>query len=366
MQQRVEILKTLYRGAEILIFDEPTAVLTPQEIEELMEIMRNLVAEGKSIILITHKLKEIMKIADTVTIIRRGKHIETVAKSATNPQQLAEKMVGRQVSFLLEKKLAQPGEVILDIRDLVVKWSHGLKGLNGASFALRRGEILGIAGVDGNGQTELIEAITGLLKVDSGSIQLLGTDITNQSVRSISESGISHIPEDRHKHGLILDFSLSENMVLSTYYRPEYNHNGFLNYKAIDQHAEALVAEFDVRTPNILVSARSLSGGNQQKAIIAREFNNHPELLIAAQPTRGLDVGAIEFIHQRLVEQRNMNKAVLLISYELDEIMQLSDRIAVLYEGQIVGEVLPEQTDDQELGSMMAGTKVMEGGRISG
>jgi simple sugar transport system ATP-binding protein len=366
MQQRVEILKTLYRGAEILIFDEPTAVLTPQEIEELMEIMRNLVAEGKSIILITHKLKEIMKIADTVTIIRRGKHIETVAKSATNPQQLAEKMVGRQVSFLLEKKLAQPGEVILDIRDLVVKGSHGLKGLNGASFALRRGEILGIAGVDGNGQTELIEAITGLLKVDSGSIQLLGTDITNQSVRSISESGISHIPEDRHKHGLILDFSLSENMVLSTYYRPEYNHNGFLNYKAIDQHAEALVAEFDVRTPNILVSARSLSGGNQQKAIIAREFNNHPELLIAAQPTRGLDVGAIEFIHQRLVEQRNMNKAVLLISYELDEIMQLSDRIAVLYEGQIVGEVLPEQTDDQELGSMMAGTKVMEGGRISG
>jgi ABC-type uncharacterized transport system ATPase subunit len=366
MQQRVEILKTLYRGAEILIFDEPTAVLTPKEIDELMIIMRNLVAEGKSIILITHKLKEIMKIADTVTIIRRGKHIETVAKAATNADELAEKMVGRQVSFHLDKKQSKPEEVILDVRNLVVKGRHGLKGLNDTSFELRRGEILGIAGVDGNGQTELIEALTGLLKVNSGTVTLLGKDITNQSVRDISESGISHIPEDRHKHGLILDFSLSENMVLSTYYRPEYNHNGFMDYKAIDKHAEALIAEFDVRTPNILVSAGSLSGGNQQKAIIARELNNYPELLIAAQPTRGLDVGAIEFIHKRLVEQRNQNKAVLLISYELDEIMQLSDRIAVLYEGQIVGVVLPEQTNDQELGSMMAGAKIMEGGRISG
>jgi ABC-type uncharacterized transport system ATPase subunit len=366
MQQRVEILKTLYRGAEILIFDEPTAVLTPQEIDELMGIMRNLVAEGKSIILITHKLKEIMNIADTVTIIRRGKHIETIAKSATNPEELAEKMVGRQVSFHLDKKKSDPGEAVLSVRDLVVKGSHGLKGLNGASFVLRRGEILGIAGVDGNGQTELIEAITGLLKVDSGSIQLLGKDITNQSARTVSESGISHIPEDRHKHGLILDFSLSENMVLSTYYRPEYNHNGFLDYKAIEKHAEALVAEFDVRTPNIHVSAGSLSGGNQQKAIIARELSDQPELLIAAQPTRGLDVGAIEFIHKRLIEQRNQNKAVLLISYELDEIMKLSDRIAVIYEGQVVGEVLPDQTTDQELGSMMAGAKTMEGGRISG
>jgi ABC-type uncharacterized transport system ATPase subunit len=366
MQQRVEILKTLYRGAEILIFDEPTAVLTPQEIDELMEIMRNLVAEGKSIILITHKLKEIMKIADTVTIIRRGKHIETIAKSATNPQELAEKMVGRQVSFHLDKKKAEPGETILKVRDLLVKGRHGLKGLNGASFVLRRGEILGIAGVDGNGQTELIEAITGLLKVDGGAIEMLGKDITNQSSRIISESGMSHIPEDRHKHGLILDFSLSENMVLSTYYRSEYNHNGFLDYKAIDQHAEALIGEFDVRTPNIHVSARSLSGGNQQKAIIARELSDQPDLLIAAQPTRGLDVGAIEFIHKRLVEQRNQNKAVLLISYELDEIMQLSDRIAVLYEGQIVGEVLPEETNDQDLGSMMAGAKIMEGGRVSG
>jgi simple sugar transport system ATP-binding protein len=366
MQQRVEILKTLYRGAEILIFDEPTAVLTPQEIDELMDIMRNLVAEGKSIILITHKLKEIMKIADTVTIIRRGKHIETIAKSATNPQELAEKMVGRQVSFHLDKKKSEPGEAILNVRDLRVKGRHGLKGLNGASFALRRGEILGIAGVDGNGQTELIEAITGLLKVDSGSIELLGKDITNRSPRTVSESGMSHIPEDRHKHGLVLDFSLSENMVLSTYYRPEYNNSGFLDYKAIENHAEALVEEFDVRTPNIHVKARSLSGGNQQKAIIARELSDQPDLLIAAQPTRGLDVGAIEFIHKRLIEQRNQNKAVLLISYELDEIMQLSDRIAVIYEGQVVGEVLPEETNDQDLGSMMAGTKIMEGGRISG
>jgi ABC-type uncharacterized transport system ATPase subunit len=366
MQQRVEILKTLYRGAEILIFDEPTAVLTPQEIDELMGIMRSLVAEGKSIILITHKLKEIMNIADTVTIIRRGKHIQTIAKSATNPEELAEKMVGREVSFHLDKKKSAPGETILNVNDLHVNGRHGLKGLNGASFKLRRGEILGIAGVDGNGQTELIEAITGLLKVDSGSIQLLGKDITNQSARTVSESGMSHIPEDRHKHGLILDFTLSENMVLSNYYRPEYNHNGFLDYKAIEKHAEALVAEFDVRTPNIHVSARSLSGGNQQKAIIARELSDQPELLIAAQPTRGLDVGAIEFIHKRLIEQRNQNKAVLLISYELDEIMKLSDRIAVLYEGQVVGEVFPDQTTDQELGSMMAGAKTMEGGRISG
>jgi ABC-type uncharacterized transport system ATPase subunit len=325
-----------------------------------------LVAEGKSIILITHKLKEILKIADTVTIIRRGKHIETIAKSATNPDQLAEKMVGRQVSFHLGKKKSEPGEIILDVRDLQVKGRHGLKGLNGTSFVLRRGEILGIAGVDGNGQTELIEALSGLLKVDSGSIQLLGKDITNQSVRSIAESGMSHIPEDRHKHGLILDFTLSENMVLSTYYRPKYNKNGFLDYKAIDKHAEDLVSEFDVRTPNIFVTAGSLSGGNQQKAIIARELSDYPEFLIAAQPTRGLDVGAIEFIHQRLIEQRNMNKAVLLISYELEEIMQLSDRIAVLYEGQVVGEVFPEKTNDQELGCMMAGTKITEGGRIRG
>jgi ABC-type uncharacterized transport system ATPase subunit len=366
MQQRVEILKTLYRGAEILIFDEPTAVLTPVEILELIEIMRNLVKEGKSIILITHKLKEIMTIADTVTIIRRGKHIDTLAKSDTNPEELAEKMVGRQVSFHLDKKKAELGETILEVRDLVAKGGHGLKGLNGVSFVLRRGEILGIAGVDGNGQTELIEALTGLRPVDSGSIRSKGKDITNLTAREISESGMAHIPEDRHKHGLVLDFSLSENMVLGTYYRPEYNRNGFLDYQAIEKRAASLVNEFDVRTPNIFVSARSLSGGNQQKAIIARELGEDPDILIAAQPTRGLDVGAIEFIHKRLIEQRNMNKAVLLISYELDEILQLSDRIAVLYEGQIVGEVDPQLTNDQELGLMMAGSSTRKGDRTSG
>lgn len=353
MQQRVEILKTLYRGADILIFDEPTAVLTPQEIEELLVIMRKLVEQGKSIILITHKLKEIMAIADRVTIVRRGKWIDTLPVAGMNPNQLAEKMVGREVSLKLDKKSAVLGEPVLELDKLVVKGRQGLRALNETSFVLRRGEILGIAGVEGNGQSELIEAITGLRPIESGSLKVLGTEMAGAKTRKLSEAGISLIPEDRHKHGLVLDFPMRENMVLETYYLPQFNKGGFLDYDAIDEHAKRLIAEFDVRTPSIHTPARALSGGNQQKAIIAREVDKNPEILIAAQPTRGLDVGAIEFIHKRLVEQRNMGKAVLLISFELDEIMQLSDRIAVIYEGRIVGEVDPAETNDEELGLMM-------------
>lgn len=361
MQQRVEILKTLYRGAEILIFDEPTAVLTPQEISELMEIMKRLVAEGKSIILITHKLKEIMQIADNVTIIRRGKVVDTVKKSETTPQELAEKMVGRNVTFKVDKKPAEPGDVVLQMENIISNNKEGAAILQGLNLQVRAGEILGIAGVDGNGQSELIEALTGLRHVDGGTVKLLGKDITNLSPRKITESGVSHIPEDRHKHGLVLDFSVSENMVLETYYKAPFNKGGFLNFDAIDKHATRLVERFDVRTPSIATHARSLSGGNQQKAIIAREIDKNPTLMIAAQPTRGLDVGAIEFVQQQLIAQRDQGKAVLLISFELDEIINVSDRIAVIYEGQIVGEVLPEKTNDQELGLMMAGSTAKRG-----
>ncbi|MEK3833951.1 ABC transporter ATP-binding protein [Paenibacillus sp. FSL M7-0896] len=356
MQQRVEIMKTLYRGADILIFDEPTAVLTPQEITELMAIMKRLVAEGKSIILITHKLKEIMQISDRVTIIRRGKVIDTVKTTETNPNELAEKMVGRGVTFKVDKQPPHIGESILKLSNVSSKSKDGVPVLNGLSFEVKAGEILGIAGVDGNGQSELIQAITGLRKIDSGSIQVSGKEIGNLSPRKVSEMNVSHIPEDRHKHGLVLDFTVSENMVLETYYKSPYNQKGFLNTDVINKHAEDLVRQFDVRTPSIENKARSLSGGNQQKAIIAREIDKNPTLLIAAQPTRGLDVGAIEFVQKQLIAQRDQGKAVLLISFELDEIMNVSDRIAVIYEGQIVGEVFPQDTNDQELGLMMAGS----------
>lgn len=361
MQQRVEILKTLYRGADILIFDEPTAVLTPQEIVELMVIMRRLVDEGKSIILITHKLKEIMQISDTVTIIRRGKVINSLKTADTNPNILAEMMVGRSVSFKVDKKPATPGEPVLRIQDLRIKNKDNIHVLNGLTMDVKAGEILGIAGVDGNGQSELIEALTGLRKVDSGTVTMRGTEITNWKPRQISESGVSHIPEDRHKHGLILDFTLGDNMVLETYYNAPYNKRGFLNQQAITEQAERLIKQFDVRTPSTETKARSLSGGNQQKAIIAREIDRNPELLIAAQPTRGLDVGAIEFVQQQLISQRDQGKAVLLISFELDEIMNVSDRILVIYEGKIVGEVYPEETNDQQLGLMMSGSTTSGG-----
>ncbi|MFK7695480.1 ABC transporter ATP-binding protein [Paenibacillus sp. HJGM_3] len=358
MQQRVEILKVLYRGADILIFDEPTAVLTPQEIAELMAILRNLAAEGKSIILITHKLKEIMEIADRVTIIRRGKIIDTVRKVETNPNMLAEKMVGRGVSFKVSKTKAQPGEPVLKVSGLRTAGGRGASALKDMSFEVRAGEILGIAGVDGNGQKELIEALTGLGSVESGSIKLRGAELTGRSPRTISEAGISHIPEDRHKHGLVLDFGMNENMVLSTYFRPIYTRGPLLNYETIDKHAAKLIEEFDVRTPSIYTKGRALSGGNQQKAIIAREIDKNPDLLLAVQPTRGLDVGAIEFVHRRLIEQRNQGKAVLLVSFEMDEILNVSDRIAVIYDGRLIGIVDPDETNDRELGLMMAGTAI--------
>ncbi|AST07475.1 heme ABC transporter ATP-binding protein [Anoxybacillus flavithermus] len=362
MQQRVEILKTLYRGADILIFDEPTAVLTPQEIQELIQIMKALVREGKSIILITHKLKEIMEVCDRVTVIRRGKGIGTLNVSETNPNELASLMVGREVHFKTEKQPPKVGKPVLEIEDLVVKDSRGITAVDHLHLTVHAGEIVGIAGVDGNGQTELIEAITGLIKSESGSIRLNGKEIRNLTPRQITETGVGHIPQDRHKHGLVLDFPIGENMVLQTYYKEPYSKRGILNFKAIYDKARQLIQEFDVRTPDEYTKARALSGGNQQKAIIGREVDRDPDLLIAAQPTRGLDVGAIEFIHKRLIEQRDKRKAVLLVSFELDEIMNVSDRIAVIYEGKIVAIVDPKETTEQELGLLMAGSKRKEAG----
>lgn len=366
MQQRVEILKTLYRGAEILIFDEPTASLTPQEIEELIQIMHRLIKEGKSIILITHKLKEIMEVSDRVTVIRKGKGIGTVTTAETNPEQLAELMVGRQVNFKTEKGPANPTEEVLNIKDLVVTDYRGVEKVKALNLSVRRGEIVGIAGIDGNGQSELIEAITGLRKVKSGTITLKNQDITNKKPRQITESGLGHIPQDRHKHGLVLDFTIGHNLALQTYYTPEFAKAGIIDYKKISEKANQIIEEFDVRTGHgESTPARALSGGNQQKAIIGREVDRNPDLLIAALPTRGLDVGAIEFIHRRLIEQRDKGKAVLLISFELDEVMNVSDRIAVIYDGQIVDTVNPLETTEQKLGLLMAGnTEFKEEGDV--
>lgn len=362
MQQRVEILKTLYRGAEILIFDEPTAVLTPQEIKELIQIMRTLIKEGKSIILITHKLKEILEVCDRCTVIRKGKGIGTVNVSETNQNELASLMVGREVVFKTEKKPAEPKQEVLNINDLVVKDSRGVTAVNGLDLQVRAGEIVGIAGIDGNGQSELIEAITGLRKSESGSVKVNGKELHNLAPRKIAESGVGHIPQDRHKHGLVLNYPIGENMVLQTYYKPPFSKRGILNFTEIYNKARKLITEFDVRTPSEYTLARALSGGNQQKAIIGREVDRDPDLLIAAQPTRGLDVGAIEFIHKRLIEQRDHGKAVLLVSFELDEIMNVSDRIAVIYEGKIVAVVDPKETTEQELGLLMAGSSRKEAG----
>ncbi|PIC78294.1 heme ABC transporter ATP-binding protein [Sporosarcina sp. P19] len=355
MQQRVEILKTLYRGADILIFDEPTASLTPQEIDELLNIMKKLVAEGKSIILITHKLAEIMNVSDKVTVIRKGKGIGTVITSETNPEELATLMVGRQVTFKTEKGPSHPTEEVLKIENLQVNDYRGVAKLKGLNLSVRRGEIVGIAGIDGNGQSELIEAITGLTKVKSGKIFINDEDVTNKKPRKITETGIGHIPQDRHKHGLILDFSVAYNTALQSYYHEPLSKGGIMNYKVINERAEELIKEYDVRTQGTHELARALSGGNQQKLIIGREILRNPDLLIAALPTRGLDVGAIEFIHRRLIEQRDSGKAVLLITFELDEVMNVSDRIAVIYDGTIVGTVIPQETTEQALGLMMAG-----------
>ncbi|VJJ19557.1 ABC transporter ATP-binding protein [Streptococcus pneumoniae] len=354
-QQRVEILKTLYRGADILIFDEPTAVLTPSEIDELMAIMKNLVKEGKSIILITHKLDEIRAVSDRVTVIRRGKSIETVEIAGATNADLAEMMVGRSVSFKTEKQASKPKEVVLSIKDLVVNENRGVPAVKNLSLDVRAGEIVGIAGIDGNGQSELIQAITGLRKVESGSIELKGDSIVGLHPRQITELSVGHVPEDRHRDGLILEMMISENIALQTYYKEPHSKNGILNYSNITSYAKKLMEEFDVRAASELVPAAALSGGNQQKAIIAREIDRDPDLLIVSQPTRGLDVGAIEYIHKRLIEERDNDKAVLVVSFELDEILNVSDRIAVIHDGKIQGIVSPETTNKQGLGVLMAG-----------
>ena len=359
MQQRVEILKMLYRENEILIFDEPTAVLTPQEIEELLQIMRGFAEEGKSILFITHKLNEIVQVADRCTVLRKGKYIGTVDVKDTTKEQLSKMMVGRDISFTVDKAPAEPKEVVLSVRDVTVaSHTHKNNAVKNVSFDVRAGEIVCLAGIDGNGQTEFVSALTGLEKISSGTITLCGKDITKAPIRDRSVAGMSHIPEDRHKHGLVLDYSLEENMVLQRYWEPTFQNHGFLKFDAIRKYAEGLIEKFDVRSGQGPVTAvRSMSGGNQQKAIIAREIDKKHELLVAVQPTRGLDVGAIEYIHRQLVERRDAGKGVLLVSLELDEVMDVSDRILVMYEGEIVGELDPKTTTVEELGLYMSGAK---------
>lgn len=357
MQQRVEILKALYKGADILILDEPTAVLTPQEVDELIEIMDNLVKQGKSIVFITHKLKEVMRVSHRVTVIRKGKVIDTLETSQTTPEELAEKMVGRKVLLRVEKKEKQPGRTILKVENLRAVDNRGVPVLKGINLEVREGEILGIAGVDGNGQTELVETLTGLRRVSGGSIKMLGEDISNLNPREVFEKGVAHIPEDRQKRGLILEYSVAENLVLGRHYKSPISKGIRINHSSIRETAKNLIKEYDIRTPGEKVMAKTLSGGNQQKVIIAREFSKQPVLIVAAQPTRGLDVGAIEFVHKKLVKMRDEGKGILLISFELDEILSLSDRIAVIYEGEIIGEVDAKKATEEELGLMMAGHK---------
>lgn len=355
MQQRVEILKALYRGADILILDEPTAVLTPQEIEEIMDIMENLTKQGKTIIIITHKLKEIKQSSDYCTIIRRGKKIDTVKVSEVTEEDLASMMVGRDISFKVDKKDPDIGELTLELKDLVIKDNRQLDTVKGLSLKLNKGEILGIAGIDGNGQSELIEGLTGLRSIESGSVVLGGKNITNLTPKEIMESGMNNIPEDRQRRGLVMDFTVAENMVLENYHKEPFTKKGILNHDAINNFSKDLIDKFDVRPRNHKQVARSLSGGNQQKVIISREISNDPDVLIAAQPTRGLDVGAIEYVHKFLIDQRDRGKAVLLISFELDEIMNVSDRIAVIYDGKIVDIIDAKKADEKTLGYLMAG-----------
>ena len=359
MQQRVEILKMLYRDNEILIFDEPTAVLTPQEIDELMNTMREFAKEGKSILFISHKLNEIMAVADRCTVLGKGKCIGTVNTADTNKQELSNMMVGRPVQLEVTKTPAKPGEAILTVENLSVPSKlHKGDAVKGVSFEVRAGEIVCIAGIDGNGQTELIYGITGLEKTSGGSITLCGKNITKSSIHNKSAAGMSHIPEDRHKHGLILDFTLEQNMVLQRFKEKRFQNHGFIRRDAVREYAEGLIEQFDVRSgQGPVTTARSMSGGNQQKAIIAREVDRNKPLLVAVQPTRGLDVGAIEYIHSQIVAQRDEGKAVLLVSLELDEVMSLSDRILVMYEGEIVGQLDPQKTNLQELGLYMSGAK---------
>jgi simple sugar transport system ATP-binding protein len=358
MQQRVEILKMLYRDAEILIFDEPTAVLTPQEIKELMGIMKRLVGEGKTVLLITHKLREIKEVADTCTVLRRGRLIGTVPVAQTSEERMAEMMVGREVNFHVAKGPAHPGEVVLAIEHLNVRNPKGLLGVKDVSLEVRAGEILGICGIDGNGQTELVKAITGLCPVESGRILIGGRDLARLPIKERLDRGLGHIPEDRHRYGLILDFRLDENLVVHSYLRPPFAHGGILDEKAIRENASRLITEFDVRCgQGGATPTRAMSGGNQQKAIVAREIDRSPGALVVAQPTRGLDVGAIEYIHKRLIAERDKGKAILMVSLELDEILDVSDRIAVIHGGEIVGVLEAGKTDENELGLLMAGSK---------
>jgi ABC-type uncharacterized transport system ATPase subunit len=359
MQQRVEILKMLYRENDILIFDEPTAVLTPQEIDELMSIMKGFAKEGKSILFITHKLNEIMAVADRCTVLRKGKYIGTVDIKDTTKEELSKMMVGRDITFKVEKREAKPGKVVLSVKNASVQ-SKSHKGyvVKDVSFDVRAGEIVCLAGIEGNGQTQFVSALTGLEKLSSGVITLCGKDITKSSIRSRSQAGMSHIPEDRHKHGLVLDYSLEDNFVLQSYWKPKFQHFKFIKRNEVRSYAEKLIAQYDVRSgQGPITITRSMSGGNQQKAIIAREIDKEHELLVAVQPTRGLDVGAIEYIHKQLIAIRDAGKAVLLVSLELEEVMNVSDRILVMYEGEIVGELNPKEVTVQELGLYMSGAK---------
>lgn len=357
VQQRVEIIKILYREADILVLDEPTAVLTPQEVKDLFAVMRSLVDEGKSIIFITHKLKEVMEIADRITVLRDGRVVGTTKPQETSLSELASMMVGREVILTVDKKSPQLGEVVLEVFDLKVRDDRGNLAVKGVSFNVRAGEILGVAGVQGNGQTELVEALTGLRTVEEGGVQILGTDTTHASPRKILEEGVAHVPEDRQRDGLVLSYPLLDNLVLNTYYLPPFADSIIIQERAIIAAARERVEQFDIRTPSIFVPTSTLSGGNQQKVIVAREFSRPVKLVIASQPTRGLDVGSVEYIHERLIEKRDEGTAMLLVSPELDEILTLADRIAVMYEGEIVAILPAEEATREELGLLMAGAK---------
>ena len=358
MQQRVEILKMLYCDNVVLIFDEPTAVLTPQEVNELMKVMLQLVQEGKSIIFITHKLNEIKAVANRCSVLRKGKYIGTIDVAQTSKEEMSEMMVGRKVNFVIDKKEMNPGEPVLEVKNMTIHSKNKKDSVKNVSFSVRKGEILTIAGIDGNGQSELVYGITGLMPIDEGEIFLNQKNITKESIRQKCLDGLAHIPEDRHKDGLVLDYTLQENLVLQTYYTKEFQNRGFLKFDAIGQYAKKLIEQFDIRSAQGEDSmVRGMSGGNQQKAIIARELDRNPEIVIAVQPVRGLDVGAIEYIHKQLIAQRDSGKAVLLVSLELDEVMNVSDRILVMYEGEIVADLNPKNTTVEELGLYMAGAK---------
>ncbi len=359
MQQRVEIIKMLYRDNEILIFDEPTAMLTPQEIHELMGIMRGLAAEGKSILFITHKLEEIKLVSDRCTILQKGKYIDTLDVESTSKEKMSELMVGRKIEFTVIKDKANAKDIVLEVKNLTVNSKHSVKPkVKNISFNVKAGEVVCVAGIDGNGQSELVYALTGLEKPNEGEIKLNNKDITKASIRQRSDAGMSHIPEDRHKHGLVLDYDLAKNLVLQSYYKKEFQNHGFLKFKEIDDYSEKLIEKFDIRSgQGSKTVARSMSGGNQQKAIVAREIDKDPEILIAVQPTRGLDVGAIEYIHKQLIKQRDKGKAILLVSLELEEVMNVSDRILVMYEGEIVANLDPKKVTMEDLGLYMSGAK---------